>query len=85
MEKDITMMYINKLYESEINILIYSDWDAGYYAKLGDEMNGFVVESGGFDTFAQAITFLATEVAKRYPKSEFAKWYNSPHESTQTV
>jgi hypothetical protein len=30
-----------ELYKHEINCLIYSEWDAGWTIKLGDEMNGY--------------------------------------------
>ncbi|MCK4252713.1 hypothetical protein KAX97_14795, partial [candidate division WOR-3 bacterium] len=65
--------YIRMLYESEINFVISTFWDAGYDAKLGDEMNGFVVESSGFSTFEEAIEWLVQEAVKHYPKSVFAK------------
>jgi hypothetical protein len=33
---------LKKLYENEINCSIHSEWDAGWTAKIGDHMNGYM-------------------------------------------
>jgi hypothetical protein len=36
------MSIMQRLYDSEINAVMSSFYDDGFYVKLGDEMNGFV-------------------------------------------
>jgi hypothetical protein len=63
-------------YDSEIYLRIESFWDAGWKVSLGDEMNGFEAER----TFrSQDVSFipewLASEAARLYPESTFAKTF----------
>jgi hypothetical protein len=44
------MSILQRLYDSEINVWITSFWDDGFYARLGDEMNGYRAE-GRCDTW----------------------------------
>jgi hypothetical protein len=39
-----------RIYDSEINVRISWFWDCGFEVRLGDEINGFLVE----ETFAHA-------------------------------
>jgi len=64
------------LYASEMNvsISISSFWDEGWEVKLGDTVNGFIVEK----TFAnaeldKAAQWLAEQASLHYPESDFAR------------
>jgi len=59
---------LEKIYSSEINFVIISEWDIGFRIKLGSEMNGFVAETTE-DTLIKAITWLIDQVMNRYPDS----------------
>ena len=74
---------LQRLYESEINILISSFWDAGFDWNLGDSMNGFTDASQNVRSWgiANTVDVLAFHAQKMYPESEFAKWYKQQEEA----
>lgn len=75
------MDILQALYDSEINFAIFTFWDAGFDAKIGDAMNGFCWEEGGFTTLQQTIDALAAAACVHYPDSAFAKSRNAPVEA----
>jgi len=75
---------LNNLYESELNCELSFFWDAGWDVKLGDSTNGYKAEKGGFDLVEEAVQWLADEVAKIYPKSEFSEWWRGLNKKEKT-
>jgi hypothetical protein len=69
---DLTARLLQDLYESEINYMIATFWDAGFRVLLGDDVNGFVAETR-VRTFAEAVQWLAIAAVAHCPDSEFAK------------
>ena len=69
-------MFLNKMYESEINVGLEGFWDGGWTARIGDFMNGYRKEESGFETLGQAVTWLSEEILVLYPNSTFTKWWN---------
>ena len=63
------------LYDSEINFIISTFWDAGYKVKLGDEMNGFKDESDCLNNMIEVIQELTRMAILHYPDSSFASKY----------
>jgi hypothetical protein len=65
------MTVLQRLYDSEINFVIEAFYDAGFYVKLGDEMNGFEAE-GRCPTWADVEEWLTGMARIHYPTSHFA-------------
>jgi hypothetical protein len=65
---------LQRLYDSEINFKIFSEWDAGFFWKLGDSMNGYVASGDGSWTIAETADEVAKAAVRCYPDSTFAKW-----------
>jgi hypothetical protein len=65
---------IERLYHSEINIQIETNYDGGYYFRLGDYQNG-TGPSHSKPDFKSTVKKLAELAVKKYPESEFAKWW----------
>jgi hypothetical protein len=68
---------LEMLYYSEINYKLSCFYDAGYFAGLGDESNGFVATAEGFDSIEEAIVWLAEQAVTHYPNSRFAKDFSA--------
>lgn len=66
------MSIMQRLYDSEINAVVSSFYDDGFYVKLGDEMNGFVAE-GHCITWADVEEWLTAMARIHYPMSDFAR------------
>lgn len=63
------------IYDSEIGLGIESDtWDGGFRWRLGDPANGYK-ESGGADTWDEAVQAVATAAVAHFPRSVFAYRY----------
>lgn len=60
-----------KLYDSEINFVISTFWDSGYTVQLGDNMNGFLEESGCLDDTDEVARELTRMAIKHFPQSKF--------------
>jgi hypothetical protein len=60
---------LQALYDAEVNFAIETFWDAGFKAKLGDALNGFVAERE-CRTLAEAADWLLSEADARYGKVE---------------
>ena len=58
---------LQKLYDAEINFSISTFWDAGFTAKIGDEINGFVAQAN-FDTAEEAIAWVIEKAKELYPE-----------------
>ena len=64
------MSVFQELYDSEINFVVSTFWDAGFDWKLGDEMNGF--KAGGCcHTMADVEKQLAKAAVEHFPRSVF--------------
>jgi hypothetical protein len=83
MQKIDAAKILQKLYDSEINFKIETLWDAGFYFYLGDEINGFSkCLTGDNDSFTDGVYILAEAAIKKYPESEFAKWWEEQSDTT---
>ncbi len=70
------------LYLSEINCTLVSFWDGGWDVKLGDDMNGYVDETGFAPKWVHGTPdqgvvtliaeWLSEQAVKHYPKSAYA-------------
>lgn len=61
---------IDKLYESELNCRISTEFDAGMRVQLGDVNNGFVAETW-VRTTAEAAAWLDAKVRRCWPHSYY--------------
>jgi len=61
------------LYRSEINCSVYSFWDSGWTAKLGDEMNGYRAISTMMYSTAEVAEWMTKEACEYWPTSGFAQ------------
>jgi hypothetical protein len=71
---DPTAQILQHLHDSEINFMIVAFWDCGFRVLLGDELNGFVAEDR-YQSFADAVHWLAATALQKYPESDFARKY----------
>jgi hypothetical protein len=62
---------IDALYESEINCSVSTFWDGGFDVKLGDEMNGFVLDTN-CKTSSEAAAILDKAAREHFPESAYA-------------
>lgn len=62
---------LQRIYDSEINVLIGWFWDAGIDIRLGDEMNGFVAEET-VRSIDEIVPWLQEAIAHFYPDSSYA-------------
>jgi hypothetical protein len=79
---------MQRLYDSEINCSVFSQWDGGWEVYLGDEMNGFVAKANfhpangtnpdtyeharGWLTLDDAAVWLDKVAREHYPESVYA-------------
>ena len=61
---------MQRLYDSEINFVVSSLYDDGFYVKLSDEMKGFRAE-GLCTTWADVEEWLAGMARLHYPTGAF--------------
>lgn len=66
------MNELQKIYDSEINIMIYTFWDGGFDLKLGDITNGYKAE-GGVDKADEIVPWFQEQIKIHYPESTYAK------------
>src|SRR5215467_5733060 len=64
---------LQKIYDSEINVSISWLWDGGIDVRLGDEVNGFLVDRG---TVAGIVPWLKKATAHFYPNSFYAAYFS---------
>lgn len=57
---------LKEIYDSETNFELSCFWDAGWYWKLGDELNGFRAE-GVADTLEDAVVELLAALSSITP------------------
>jgi hypothetical protein len=62
---------LQKIYDSEINLRISWFWDGGIDIRLGDDMNGYLVEET-VKTVAEIVPWLQEAIAHFYPGSCYA-------------
>jgi hypothetical protein len=67
-----TLETIADIYDSEINGSISWDWDAGFTAKIGDEMNSFKDEAT-FEDILSVVAWLNERIVALYPRSKIAR------------
>jgi hypothetical protein len=63
---------LQRIYESEINVLISWLWDGGIDVRLGDQMNGYLAEENVSST-GDIVPWLQEAIAYFYPHSTYAK------------
>ncbi len=63
---------LDALYASEINFELRTFWAAGFYWKLGDQMNGYHAE-GNAETLLDAVQQLAEATRRHFPLSSFVR------------
>lgn len=68
------MSVFQDLYSSEINFKVSTFWDGGFEVSLGDQMNGFKVETT-VNRWGEVEAWLTAAAIKAYPTSLFAKMY----------
>jgi hypothetical protein len=66
------MNIFQRLYDSEINFEVSGFYDAGFDVRLGDALNGFLVE-GKVKTWAEVEAWLRDQALAHFPDSKFAK------------
>jgi len=64
---------LQDLYDSEINISMYWEWDSGCTIEIGASYN--VQDSYNSDDLTKCFSWLINRVIELYPKSEFHKKY----------
>src|SRR4051794_9134125 len=76
---------IGRIYDSEINLGMQSDWQGGFRVWLGDDWLGQIVE-GWFDPeeFDKIGPWLDYETRRFYPNSDYAAT-PSPYEAVRTM
>jgi predicted RNA-binding Zn-ribbon protein involved in translation (DUF1610 family) len=62
---------LQKIYDSEINIEIAWIWDGGIDVRLGDKINGYLVEEN-VKSVSDIVPWLQEAIAHLYPQSEYA-------------
>lgn len=65
---------LQDLYDSEINYVISTFWDAGFRVMLGDDLDGFIAETR-VATFREAVQWPALTAIKHHPDTDFATKY----------
>lgn len=73
---------LDKLYKSEVNICIISDWDGGYFVGIGCE-NGnpdTCVFKTTKKTLQESVDWLVEKALSEYPSSIFSYNYNRVEE-----
>jgi hypothetical protein len=65
---------MQRLYASEINCAVQSQWDAGFVVSIGDSLYGTPKASETFavDELAAAAEWLDRKARELYPKSDYA-------------
>ena len=73
------------LYQSEINFELSCFFDSGWYAKLGDPINGYSYYYE-FDDPIKAVECLVIVACQKYPDSKFAKgWKKYIHKRKESA
>jgi hypothetical protein len=67
-----TMSIFQRLYNSEINFEVSGFYDAGFDVRLGDALNGFLVE-GKVKTWGEVEAWLRDQALAHFPDSKFAQ------------
>lgn len=74
---------LQRLYNSEINFLTETFFDAGWKFFMGDRFNGFDY-STQYDvskvdptSIADTVSAMAYTAATKFPESEFSVWYKT--------
>jgi hypothetical protein len=62
---------LQRIYDSEINVEIGWLWDGGTDVRLGDQMNGFLVEEN-VSSIADIVPWLQEAIAHFYPVSRLS-------------
>jgi hypothetical protein len=62
---------LQRIYDSEINVLIGWLWDGGIDVRLGDEVNGFLAEEN-VPSITEIVPWLQEAIAHFYPDSTYA-------------
>jgi hypothetical protein len=63
---------LQRLYDSEINFEVSGFYDAGFDVRLGDALNGFVVQ-GKVKTWDEVEAWLRDQALAHVPDSKFAQ------------
>jgi hypothetical protein len=66
------MSIFQRLYDSEINFEVSGFYDAGFDVRLGDALNGFLVE-GKVKTWDEVEAWLREQALAHFPDSKFAQ------------
>jgi hypothetical protein len=66
------MSIMQRLYDSEINVVVYSFYDSGFRVYLGDEMNGYRADTT-FETWSEVERWLDAQARIHFPDSVFAR------------
>ena len=64
---------LQALYDSEINARVFSFWDAGWTAELGDDMNGILESEDGLTDLKAVAEWLHNAALRHFPNSVYAK------------
>ena len=68
------LILIQRLYSSEINAGIQTEYAAGFDVWLGDPVNGYsTVRNFSPDRLSEAASWLHAEACRIYPKSAYAR------------
>ena len=65
---------LDQLYDSEITFKMHTEWDAGYFAALGNMYSNVWGKVVYGMTFQEVVTSLAEQAVLEYPDSQFAFW-----------
>jgi hypothetical protein len=80
-----TGFVLQKIYDSEIHLRFGWLWDGGFDYSIGSSSNDIwdpkhnkhEVNHTGETDLSKAVVIMADHVAREYPKSEFAKWWDT--------
>ena len=67
---------LQKIYDSEINVEISWFWDSGVTIRLGDPLNGYLVQTTVM-AIADVVPWLQRAIARHYPDSTYIKSFGS--------
>jgi hypothetical protein len=57
---------LQRIYDSELNFMVASDWDSGMYFKPKELISRDIAET---------VNALAEDLAAKYPESDFGQWW----------
>jgi hypothetical protein len=58
---------LRKLYSKKVSVMLYSEWDAGWFWRLGTDWGAFV-EEGRANDLDDAVRQLDAAARRRYPE-----------------